>query len=223
MSDPGYRKRCTKVVEEGVAGHYPSRTKPLAAILFVHIREWYILINEREKVIKAKEVLLKIANGTNPVDGTPINEESFLNDPRIIRCFFYISEVLNRVIAGQTNQNLPKPTEFHITKEEKGLVKFPENKIGANQFAKCINNVIDLNKSKKLSGVELNKQLKKMGVLSENIDEQGKVRTIINNKSVDYGFESEKRNYNGNEYEMVVINDIGKAYILENLEDIMKY
>jgi len=195
----------------------------LDEILFVYIRGWYILINEREKVIKAKEVLIKIANGINPVDGTPINEESFLNDPRIIRCFFYISELLNRVIAGQTNQNLPKPTELHITKEEKSLVKFPENKIGVNEFAKCINNVIDLNKSKKLSGVELNKQLKKMGVLSENIDEQGKVRTIINNKSVDYGFESEKRNYNGNEYEMVVINDIGKAYILENLEDIMKY
>lgn len=179
------------------------------------------MTSEREKLIKAREILQKIASGTDPVNGKPINDESFLNDPRIIRCFYYISEVLNRVIDGQINQNLPKPTEFSITDEEKSLIKFPENKIGVNEFSKCVNNVIDLNRSKKLSGLELNKQLKKKGLLSEIVTEQGKTRTTVNDKSIDYGFELEKRNYNGNEYEMVVLNDVGKKYLLDNLEDIM--
>ena len=57
--------------------------------------------------------------------------------------------------------------------------------------------------------------------MSEVKLDDGKTRTAINETSSQYGFESEKRVYNGNEYEMVVINDIGKKYLLENIEEIM--
>ena len=181
------------------------------------------MISEKEKIIKAKEVLVKIANGINPLNRQPINDESFLNDPRIIRCFFFVAEILDRAHAGQLNQTLHKPTEFRITSEEKSKIKFPEYKIGVNEFARCVNNIIDPKISKKLTGVVLNNQLKKMGLLSEVIIEDGKKRTTINDKSNDYGFELEKRNYNGNEYDMVVINDIGKKFLLDNLEDILTY
>jgi hypothetical protein len=182
-----------------------------------------ILLDDKEKMIKAKEILQKIANGINPINGQSINDESFLSDPRIIRCFFYVSEVLSKVIEGQVHKTGNKPSKFIITDEEKKLVVFPEHRIGVNEIAKCINRVIDLNRSKKLTGVELNKQLKKMGLLSEHKNEHGKTRTVINEKSKDYGMEIEKRNYNGNEYEMVVFNDTGKRFILDNIDMIMNY
>lgn len=178
---------------------------------------------DKEKTMKAKAILLKIANGINPVNGQPINDESFLHDPRIIRCFFYVAEVLNKVIEGKANQTGNNPTTFSITDEEKKLVVFPDQRIGVNEIAKCINKVIDLNRSKKLTGVELNKQLKKMSILSEHKNEDGKSRTVTNEKSKDYGMEMEKRNYNGNEYEMVVFNELGKKFILENINMIMNY
>lgn len=61
--------------------------------LYFNLLEGMILLDDKEKMIKAKEILQKIANGINPINGQSINDESFLNDPRIIRCFFYVSEV----------------------------------------------------------------------------------------------------------------------------------
>ena len=105
--------------------------------------------------------------------------------------------------------------------EEKKQVSFPEGKIGVNEFSKQVNLCIDLTKSKKLTGVELNKGLKKIGILSEKTMESGKTRTITNETSANYGFEMEKRNFNGVEYEMVLMNDNGKKYLLQNIDTIM--
>ncbi len=174
-----------------------------------------------EKLMKAREVLAKIAEGINPLSGQPINEKDFVHDPKMIRHFFYISEVMNDMIRYQARSHMKRLTDFIITEDEKQLVALPESKIGVTEFAKRINFVIDPMKSRKLTGTDLNKQLKKMGVLSEEKGEDGKPRTIINDKSGTYGIETEKRSFNGREYEMIVFNDQGKKYLMDNLEKIM--
>ncbi|MEN6350081.1 MAG: hypothetical protein ABFD08_11875 [Syntrophomonas sp.] len=178
---------------------------------------------EKEKIIKAKEILNKIANGFNPVNGAPIDADCFLQDPRIIRCLFFVQQVLNEVVEGSINRNSRKIDRFVITAEEKSQVQFPQENIGVNQFARCINSVIDLNRSRKISGVEINRQLKKMGILAEEQLDDGKKRTAINENSCKYGIVTEKRSYNGNEYDMVCFNDIGKKFLLDDLEKILEY
>lgn len=178
---------------------------------------------EAQKLIKAKEILMKMANGINPVSGEEIENESFLHDPRIIRCLFFISDVLSKEAERQDNGIKLVPTEFIITPEEKCKVVFPDTKVGVTEFAKCINKVIDINRSKKLTGFELNKQLKRMGILSEKITDNGKKRTILNDKSQKYGIEIERRIYNDKDYEMVVFNEVGKKFLLDNLEKIIGY
>lgn len=177
---------------------------------------------ESEKIEKAIAVLQKIAKGTNPVNGEPIDEASFLNDPRIIRCFFFVSEILQKVANGSYDPNRGKLIQFVITQEEKEKVHFPEGEIGVNEFSKCVNACIDLSKSKKLTGMELNKRLKIMGILSEEKLEDGKTKTTVNENSLNFGFEIKRKSYNGNSYDMVVMNDQGKKYLLDNLESIMQ-
>ncbi|MFZ5944905.1 MAG: hypothetical protein ACOYVD_12390 [Bacillota bacterium] len=175
---------------------------------------------EKDKILKAKEILLKIASGTNPVNGEQIQEESFLHDPRIIRCFYFVAEILDKSARGE--YAVQKPPIFTITQEEKEKIKLPEGKIGINEFAKCVNNVLDLSRSKKLTGVVLNKQLKKMGILGEEILPDGKTKTVLNSHSPEYGIESETREFNGNLYEKIVFNEKGKNFLLNNLESIME-
>lgn len=177
--------------------------------------------SEFEKIEKAKIILQKIAKGINPITGEQIEENSFLNDARIIRCFYFVAEVLDNVKNGVYSSTKNKLKKFVITPEQKEKVEFPPNKIGVNEFSRCINASIDLSISKKLTGVELNNKLKKLGILSEETAEKGKTRTVINENSINYGFESERRIYNGVEYDMVVINDKGKKYLLDNIESII--
>jgi hypothetical protein len=175
----------------------------------------------REKLVKAKEILQKMADGIDPLNGEPIEKNSFLHDPRMIRCLYFIQEVLGSAIEGNVRSGGMKPAEFRITAEEKSRVLLPQGKIGVNEFAKCVNVVIDQDKSKRLSGVELNRSLKKMGVLDEQVLADGKTRTALNARSGTYGIEAEKRNFNGSEYEMILFNDEGKRFLLDNLETIL--
>jgi hypothetical protein len=179
------------------------------------------MVSEAEKMEKAKNVLLKIAKGIDPLTGEIISENSFLNDARIIRCFYYVTEVLDKAMKGTYGRVGKKPVVFSITPEQKNEVKFPESNIGVNEFARCINMYIDTSKSKKVTGVRINKGLKKMGILSEQDTGNGKTRTITNSESMKYGFETEKKIFNGSEYEMVVINNKGKKYLLDNIESLM--
>lgn len=177
------------------------------------------MIVEREKIEKAKEI--RMANGVDPLTGEVLGEDSFLNNPKIIRCFYYITEVLDNVMNNAYSYGV-KLAHFIITPEQISKVALPEGKIGVNEFSKQVNMCIDLSVSKKLTGVELNKRLKKMGVLSEELNPAtGKARTITNGNSHIYGFETLKRDYNGVEYDAIVINDKGKKYLLENIETIM--
>lgn len=178
---------------------------------------------EKEKLVKANEILRKMANGINPLNGEPLAEGSFLHDPRMIRCLYFIQEVLGRAIDGQSRTGTNKLDAFVITAEEKLRVELPQGRIGVNEFAKCVNRVIDLTRSKKVTGMEMNKRLKKMGVLEEEVLADGKTRTMAGAKSHEYGIETEKRTHHGNEYEMILFNDLGKKYLLENLEAIMEF
>lgn len=178
------------------------------------------MIDDREKLIRAKEIILKMANGINPVNNQPIDEGNFMNDPRMIRCMFYVANSLEKLINGEKIV-VSKPSEFIITPEQKSMVQFPDEKIGVNEFSRCINSVIDRTKSKCLTGVELNKNLKKIGILSEKENEQGRKTTVTNEKSFEYGFETVRASFNGKEYDKVVINEKGKKFLLDNLEKIM--
>ncbi len=179
------------------------------------------MASDFEKMDKAKTVLTKMAEGINPITGEQIKDESFLNDPRIIRCFYFITEVLDNVMKGVYSRN-SKLTQFVITPEQKSMVELSDGPIGVSEFSRQVNLCIDQTRSKKLTAVEINKRLRKIGVLGEEINSAtGKARTVTNSKSKDYGFEMIKKSFNGNEYDMVVMNDTGKRYLLDHLEEIM--
>ncbi len=177
---------------------------------------------DKEKLLRAKEILRKTANGINPFNDEQIGGDSFLHDPRMVRCLYFVLEVLDCAIEGPIRTGLKKPSVFVITTEEKKMIELPQDRIGVNEFAKCVNKVLDLNRSKTLSGMEINKKLKKMGILGEEALPDGKKRTLLTARSYDQGVETEKRNYNGNEYEMVLFNEKGKKFLLDNLEKIME-
>ncbi|HCF50851.1 MAG TPA: hypothetical protein DER60_11250 [Syntrophomonas sp.] len=173
---------------------------------------------DKEKIANAIKILNKMANGLNPVSGEKLDENCFLHDPRMIRCLFFVQNVLNQVVKGEAAGR--GKMEFSITAEEKDRIEFPDGLIGVNAFARCVNNVIDLSRSRKITGMEINKQLKQMGILSEELLEDGKKRTKINENSHQYGIETMRKNYNGVEYDMVCFNDAGKQFLLDHLEEI---
>ncbi|MBN2795702.1 MAG: hypothetical protein JXR88_09865 [Clostridia bacterium] len=55
-------------------------------------------LKDPEKLKKARNIINMLLEGINPISYDPIVEESFLNDPSMIRIFSYIALVLNQDI-----------------------------------------------------------------------------------------------------------------------------
>ncbi|HWL11520.1 MAG TPA: hypothetical protein VNQ57_00920 [Ureibacillus sp.] len=179
------------------------------------------MVLETKKLLESKNLLLKIASGINPLDDTPITDESFLHNPQVIRPLFYLTDYISNEI-DRTSRTARKPTQFRITDEQLEAVVLPPESIGINEFAKRVNAVIDASVSKRITGMMINKKLKAMGILSEEVDEEGHRRTVANDASEGYGIESSTRTFNGRQYEKVLFNEVGKAFLLKNLREWME-
>ena len=58
-------------------------------------------MNELDKMIRAKMYIDMLANGTNPLNDLPLPESDIVNNFRISRCLFYVSEIIEREIERE--------------------------------------------------------------------------------------------------------------------------
>lgn len=181
------------------------------------------MANEVDKLLRAREIMNMLIQGVNPVSGIDIINESFLHDPKMIRCFSYIVDILSKEIEYQGKKHLSSREKFDPERIDFTKVSFPDNDCGVNTLASCINDAVDERVMKKITGIQINKQLKAMGILAEEKDELGKSRTVVTSRAIDYGIISVKSSYNGREYDKVLFNDNGKQFIINHFIEIMNY
>jgi hypothetical protein len=176
------------------------------------------------RLTRAKSILEKMAEGVNPINGERIEEGNFLCDQRMKHCLLFVTGVLDGELNRQLDIISKRLPDFIITKEQKESIVLPEGKISISEFVRCVNNAIDRTKSRKINAHELNSQLKEIGVLSEEKNDNGKSHIVINEKSKKYGIEAELRNSrDGSAYYAIAFNDAGKKFLLDNLEKILGY
>ena len=60
-------------------------------------------MTELEKIEYAKSFIDKLANGINPLDESPIPDGDVVNNVRLSRCFFYVSDILRQVKHNKYN------------------------------------------------------------------------------------------------------------------------
>ena len=65
-------------------------------------------MTELEKIAYAKSFIDKLANGINPIDDSIIPDGDVVNNVRLSRCFFYVSDILRQVVDnGGITQTFP--------------------------------------------------------------------------------------------------------------------
>ena len=66
------------------------------------------MMTELEKMKQAKMYIDHLANGIDPISNTELENDAVLNNVKLARCFFYVSEVLGKVIASGGEANSMK-------------------------------------------------------------------------------------------------------------------
>ena len=91
-------------------------------------------MTELEKMQREKMCIDKLANGIDPLTDNEMTDDRTLNNVRVSRCLFYVSEVLGKVIdnGGEVGRK-SKKTEpkqkllpFEITAEQGAMVEISE-------------------------------------------------------------------------------------------------
>ena len=135
---------------------------------------------EQSKLDVAIKYVERIADGCNPVNNVPLENDDILNNPNIIRCMYFIKDVLEEVqrndgmIGGKVGKEpvLPFPIEIldsFIYVEDKSITHV------LNQVYEPIANM----NVKKVSVTKITAALKEEGyLLDEPNPETGKTRKV---------------------------------------------
>ena len=92
------------------------------------------MMTELEIMQRAKMYLDKLAQGIDPISGQEIPNDSVLNNVRLARCFFYVSGILDQVIANG-GRVISGEKNFYITQEEISRLQPSQEALRITQFA----------------------------------------------------------------------------------------
>lgn len=167
----------------------------------------------------------RIAEGLNPITGTPATEDMILNNPEIIRNMFMAKEILEAVkrndgiigkVSKKNSQDLPYVTQADLNEfyyqGDKTITKLVEQ----------INSLFDLSKFRKIGYALITNSLKLNGYLEEQRDEAGKIISVASEKGNSIGIYSEMRtSMYGRPYMSVVYGKNAQEFIVSHLENII--
>ena len=118
---------------------------------------------ELEIMQHAKAYLDKLAKGINPLTDREVPENDIINNVRISRCLFYVSDVLRQVIEnGGVIGTPPKKGElapYALPFEARSCYAFGEWPLSPSQIAQRLNGLVNLSNMQKLKTTSITKFL----------------------------------------------------------------
>lgn len=179
-------------------------------------------MTELEKMMHAKEYIDKLAKGVDPLSDSELPKDTVLNNVRLSRCFFYVAEVLEKVIGngGEVYSSADGKVRFVLTEEQKAQVAVSPEAIGVNELAKRINSIIDANKMLGVSGVKINDWLVAQGYLVQMISNDKKMKTV-SSKGKSAGIQTiDVTTPDGRVYKKNIFNLEMQRYIVEHINEV---
>lgn len=177
-------------------------------------------MNDRNKSIIAKDWILKLANGINPLDGSAIPDGDIVNNVHISRCLFYVSELLGTYQIMSNKRSKAYENEFYIKLEDIEKVTIVE-RTGIASFVREINKLIPDN-TRPISYGKILNWLMANGYLEEvEVDNFGKRKNPTASGSA-VGISAGLREGTNGQYWAVEYNSNAQRFILSNINAISK-
>ena len=182
-------------------------------------------MTELEKIERAKMYMDKLANGINPIDGTMAPDDDLINNVRLSRCFFFVSDVLRQVIEnGGTKTAVnkkPKKLPLEIPIEKRSQFVYSEVPIPASEIAKRINALADNDTMQKLTYSGILTWLTEIGMMEWALAPDGKHTKRPTKIGEETGISVEERTSSNGPYQVVVYNNAAQHFIIDNLDAIL--
>lgn len=179
-------------------------------------------MTELEKIEYAKSFIDKLANGISPLDDTDIKEDDIVNNVRLSRCFFYVSDVLRQIIEnGGINKSKKNRLKFELSAERLSKFAFSDLPIPISEIAKRLNSLVTDDNMGKISHRDLTNWLIAIGMLEEETTYEGKITKRPTAQGGNVGISTEQRTGQRGTYTVVVYNKEAQSFIIDNLSAVV--
>ena len=180
-------------------------------------------MTELEKMQRAKMYIDKLANGINPLDDLPAADSDVINNIRISRCLFYVSDILRQVIESNGVQSKEKSGKkpFFLSADSRNQFSFSATPISISEITKRINDLVDVDTYKKLKHTDITSWLIEIHALEVCSTADGKTVKRPTEQGKALGISTEKRNGRNGEYTVVLYNQETQQFILDNLDTVI--
>lgn len=180
-------------------------------------------MTEIETLKRAKTYIEKLANGINPIDDTVIPEDDTVNNVRLSRCFFYVTDILRQVIENKEKGNSKKEPkeEFYISFEEIQKFEYSDVPISVSEIAKRINALTSNENMKKLTYKHISDWLLSIEILALLEKPNGKTTKIPTKNGIELGITVEERTGAQGKYTAILYNRNAQQFIVDNIEAVI--
>lgn len=180
-------------------------------------------MTDLEVMQRAKTYIDKLANGINPLDDTTLLGNDIVNNVRISRCLFYVSDVLRQVIENNgkvTKKRTPKEN-FNISFEDIQNFYFSDTPIPITEIAKRINEITPNKNMKTISYKHLTNWLISIEMLRLETQPDGKTAKRPTEDGNELGITTEIRHGMQGDYAVVLYNLSAQHFIIDNIEAVI--
>ena len=180
-------------------------------------------MTEIEKIAYAKSFIDKLAIGIDPTDGTFIPDSEVALNPRLSKCFLYVSDILSKNIDNPSAlAEMYKTNEWIVTAELVARIECSALKVSISAFAKRINDA--LRSTRRFTATELNNWLLNEGYLTKVATSVNKMIKRPTQKGVNLGITTEKvMKENGQAKYYVRCNMNAQRFIRDHLSKIIEF
>ena len=178
-------------------------------------------MEKEEKLLLADEYISSLAKGLHPITKAVLPEDSVINDVKILRCLYFVSEAIKEAMnCDKKKAERKKP--FSISQNEISRFKISNGEITIFAIVRKLNELKNDENMVKLTSKPITQWLLNCDFLQE-VEENGKTvkRPTESGKSMgmsvrrmitDYGF-----------FNAVVYNSKAQQFILDNLWSILNF
>lgn len=195
-------------------------------------------MDRAELVERAKMYLQLLSNGVHPVTGVTVPSDSAFVDPKVKRCFSFITEILDEYIELKTKvEQLERDKDkntivvaqkqaFSITPEQCNDIRLSKEPVSVLSFMKNINAAIDTDTTEKLSSTRVNKWLVNRGFVTTEKVQTVTSKTVYkpSDVAVKIGITEDTvvDPKSGEVKTQIKLGESAQLFIIENLEDIIQ-
>ena len=178
-------------------------------------------MTELDTMQRAKMYLDKLAQGIDPISGQEIPNDSVLNNVRLARCFFYVSGILDQVIANG-GRVISGEKNFYITQEEISRLQPSQEALRITQFADRITDGVHDPARKRLKATTITNWLIEKGFLERRVDEAGKSKRLPTAAGEQLGLSVREMQGKAGPFQAVYYGANAQRFILDHLMDILR-